>query len=233
MLSQWYELKPTAIKLRKRGFSIRKVEKLLKIPRSTLSGWFKEVKLTHKQKHTLENHKLRSLAKNRKLAAEWHRQQKRIRLAEAKKQANHIMSKINLKDESVIELALAMLYLGEGAKTQGTSMGNSDPLILKFFIACLTELYEIDLSKIKCELHLRNDQNPNELKNYWSRELKIPIKNIRAYFDKRTIGSKTYSTYKGVCVVRCGNIALQRRMVYLGQRFCESISRSRAVSSAG
>jgi len=38
MKSKWYELKPDAIKLRKKGFSIGKIERRLGIPRSTLSG---------------------------------------------------------------------------------------------------------------------------------------------------------------------------------------------------
>ena len=40
-----------------------------------------------------------------------------------------------------------------------------DPLILKFFIKALNKNYGITPNKIKCELHLRADQNPQKLKN--------------------------------------------------------------------
>lgn len=50
MYSKWYELKPKAVELRKEGTSIREIEKLLSIPRSTLSGWLKNIKLTTEQK---------------------------------------------------------------------------------------------------------------------------------------------------------------------------------------
>ena len=46
MRSKWFELKPDAIKLRKKGLSIREIELRLGIPRSTLSGWLKDIKLS-------------------------------------------------------------------------------------------------------------------------------------------------------------------------------------------
>ena len=45
MQSKWFELKPTAVKLRRKGFSIGKIEYNLGIPRSTLSGWLKNIEL--------------------------------------------------------------------------------------------------------------------------------------------------------------------------------------------
>ena len=54
MKSKWYELKENAIKLRQQGFSIGKIERDLGIPRSTLSGWLKNIKLTARQKELLE-----------------------------------------------------------------------------------------------------------------------------------------------------------------------------------
>jgi len=50
MKSKWFELKPSAKKLRKKGLSIGDIERRLKIPRSTLSGWLKDIKLTSKQR---------------------------------------------------------------------------------------------------------------------------------------------------------------------------------------
>ncbi len=52
-------------------------------------------------------------------------------------------------------------------------MGSSDPLILKFFVHCLRNIYQVPDDKIKCELHLRADQNPDEILSFWSKELAI------------------------------------------------------------
>jgi len=92
MKSQWYELKDRAIKLRKRGLSIGKIERRLKIPRSTLSGWFKNIELTPKQKEKLLNDWKNGLIKAREKAVLWHNTQKEKRLQEAKVLSTHIFS---------------------------------------------------------------------------------------------------------------------------------------------
>jgi len=232
MQSKWFRLKEKALDLRKHGKSIRDIEISLSIPRSTLSGWFKNIVLTVEQKRKLlENGRL-GLIDARKKAVVWHKNQKKIRLKQAKEQALQVLSKINTRNKDILELSLAMLYLGEGSKTLDTSMGNSNPLILKFFISSLRKLYNLDLSKIKCELHLRNDQNAKCLKSYWSKELGLPLNDFRAYIDKRTFKSPTYPGYRGVCVLRCGNVAFQRRLIFLAREFC-NIIQARSVSSAG
>ncbi len=55
MTSKWFKSKPEAVTLRKQGKSIKFIEKKLGIPSSTLSGWFKNILLTEKQKLKLEN----------------------------------------------------------------------------------------------------------------------------------------------------------------------------------
>src|SRR3989344_2782240 len=199
MRSKWFNLKQEAISLRKIGNSIRDVEISLGIPRSTLSGWFKSVELTHRQKINLKNRHKENLIKAREKAIIWH------------------------SNKKIIELGLAMLYLGEAAKkSPTTSIGNSDPLILKFFLKILTNIYEIKINKIAFYLHLRSDQNPRYMKKYWSGELDVPIERFgKVSIDKRTLKTKTYSHYKGVCVINCGNVAIQRKLVYIGRKFCK------------
>jgi transposase len=53
MRSKWSELKPKACKVRRQGISIRSIEKKLGIPRSTLSGWFRDINLSKKQQDNL------------------------------------------------------------------------------------------------------------------------------------------------------------------------------------
>lgn len=227
MLSRWYESKEKAVELRKAGISIKKIEKELNIPRSTLSGWFKHVELSESQKKKLQQDWMNSLLAARKKAALWHKAQKEKRLAQAKKDSLKTLAKVDSTDPVVLELALALLYLGEGSKKKiGTSLGNSDPMILKFFISVLRTVYRVDISRIRCELHLRADQDIDTLKQYWSHELGLPLENFTyASLDKRTRGSKTYSTYKGVCDVRCGSPAIQRRLIFLSTFFCKKVIR--------
>lgn len=226
MSSHWSHLKDEAIRLRKGGMSVRKVEARLGIPRSTLSGWFQAVTLSVKQQDKLHNDWMKSLERGRKKAVVWHNTQKKERIKLAESAAKEVLSKIHSTDPLVIELTLAILYLGEGSKRQPRlSLGSSDPLILRFFIAALRKVYGVDVSKMRADLYLRADQDPAELKKYWSRTLALPLKNfVYASNDKRTRDSKTYSNYKGVCTLTYGGTAIQRRLVFLSRLFCSKVA---------
>ena len=205
--------------------SIKQIESRLKIPRSTLSGWLRNIKLSRKQKERLLHNWKKALSSARIGAVLWHNKQKALRLSLAKRQATDVFRKINPRDGHTLDLALAMLYLGEGfKKTTETGMGNSDPTILNFFIAALKMNYNVPISKIRCELHLRADQNPKLATMFWSDQLGIPINNFTSpSIDKRTIGKPTYSTYHGVCVIRCGDVAIQRKLTYLSKLYCDNL----------
>ena len=211
--------------MRCNGISICTIEKKLSIPRSTLSGWFKNIQLTPDQYAKLAKSSTNHLSKARCLAVEWHNKQKENRLKEAEKQAIDVLTQLNLSESSILELALAMLYFGEGGKgDRGLVLANSDPLLLKFYIYMLRKIYRVNVDKIKCSLHLRADQDPIKMKRFWSKALQIPECNFTSpSLDIRTSGRPTYPNYNGVCVVSCGNIALQRKLIYLSRKFCEKL----------
>lgn len=133
--SKWSELKPEAVALRKHGKSLPYVHDKLGIPKSTLSHWFKDIILTEKQKEKLQKNWQNALVKARTKAVEWHNQEKYKRLKTTELESLSLLSQIDKKNTNVIELALALLYLGEGTKSQAeTGMGSSDPLILNFLL---------------------------------------------------------------------------------------------------
>lgn len=221
MISSYVHIKVRALKMRKAGTSLRSIEAKLGVPRSTLSGWLKDVQLSREQREALHKRWLGALKLARLEAARWHNAQKASRLERAQQSAQEIVTRLPRIPE-VTELALALLYLGEGNKTNTqTAMGNSDPEILVFFVFCLRELYCVPEQKIKCELHLRADQDPKKLVRYWSKVLDLPRSNFMSIsIDKRTLGKPTYTDYKGVCLVRCGRVDIQRKLVYIAREFC-------------
>ncbi len=225
MISSWNGLKEEACRLRKRGLSLRVIHKNLGIPGSTLSGWFKDIRLSDNQLQKLRASWKAGLVLARKRAVVWHNNQKETNLREAKERAENTLLQVDTSDRAVLDIALAMLYLGEGfKKSTETGIGNSDPLVLRFFLAVLKRNYNFDLTTIRCELHLRADQDSESIKQYWSMSLGLPLSSFKYVVkDKRTEGSATYSHYKGVCLLRCANVAIQRKLVYLSQKFCEKV----------
>ena len=106
MQSKWYESKPKALELRQKGTSLREVEKILHIPKSTLSGWFRSIKLSEKQKLRLKVNQLKHLQKARKQAIKWHNLQREIRLKNAEEEAEKVLSKLDHNNKVIQELAL-------------------------------------------------------------------------------------------------------------------------------
>lgn len=233
MKSQWFQYKDQAIKLRKQGLSYGEIVQTLSIPKSTLSHWLRHIELTDQQKLRLEQNHSSALIKARAKSVIVRQKQRDLRLQYAKDEAKLVLNRLKINDD-IVELSLAMLYLGEGAKNHTTAIGNSNPLILKFFTAILQKKYGLTRDQIRCELHLRADQISNEVIDYWSKELDLPPSNFRTVvFDQRTAGTPTYPDYKGVCIVNCGNIAIQRKLIYLYNQFCQRVMDEWAASSTG
>ena len=106
MQSKWFHLREKAIALRKQGKSIRDIEISLGIPRSTLSGWLKNIKLSTSQYKSLEKRGENALIKARKKAIIWHNQQKTNRLKFAEDAAEKTLLKISNNAE-IIERVIA------------------------------------------------------------------------------------------------------------------------------
>ncbi len=225
MVSRWFRYKDEVVKLRKQGTSIGVINKKYGIPKSTLSGWFRKIKLNKLQKERIYKAASIKMDNACKKAVLWHNKQKEMRLAHAKEDAYLTLNNLDINDKNILELALSFLYLGEGAKSNVTSMGNSNPKILKFLINSVDKLYGIKPKDIKCDIHIRSDQNGEELNKYWSDTLNIPIENFGKFsIDKRTAKSNTYEHYKGVCILRMGTLHIQRKLLFLSDAFCDKIS---------
>lgn len=120
-------------------------------------------------------------------------------------------------DKNIYKLALAMLYLGEGAKWKshsGLLLGSSDPNIIGIYLYLVRVCYNLMPENLKCRVSYRADQNIEELENYWSTITTIPLENFyETKPDARTIGKPTRDgNYKGVCVIMGGGTAIQHEL---------------------
>ncbi len=224
MKSKWFEYKKEVRNLRRQGYSMTHIERTYGIPRSTLSGWFRDIPLSEVQRTKLMKNSQDGWKKARVNAVKWHNQQKKNRLVQADHEANETMKNLELTPE-VLDIALAMLYFGEGAKSGTTSIANSNPVVLRFVLTVLYNNYGIMPDDIRCDLHLRADQDEESIKQYWAQQLSLRIENFKyTSFDQRTKGKPTYEHYKGVCVITCHKIAIQRKLIALYNQFCRTVS---------
>lgn len=209
-------LKFEAIKLRRRGYSYPMIEKKLGTPRATLSGWFKSLKLPLSARHCILDRKRKNLEKLREKALLVLKQAVRKRRQEIDDKVAGDFFNFDL-DVQEKELLLAMLYLGEGfKKCSVVGLGNSNPEIAALFVKLLRDIYNVEDSKLRCFLHLRMDQDAEVEKSFWSKQLAIPeIYFRKSQFDKRTINSKTWKNYHGVCIVYYYDAKIEKRLTSL------------------
>lgn len=204
----WYninmdDLKLQAIKLRKLGLTYSLIQEQLdvKIPKSTLSFWFKNIKLSSTAIE--KNKRLSTLAteKSRILAVKANKIKRQKYLDSLSNRYEYLKESINNKDTALI--ALTMIYLGEGgkSKTGSVSIGNSDQNVIRLFLYLLNICFDIDKSKFRCTVQCRADQNTQELEKFWSKTTSIPLAQFyKTRIDPRTIGKPSRKLdYKGVC----------------------------------
>lgn len=119
-------------------------------------------------------------------------------------------------DEEKLFVAGLMLYFGEGAKTRSTvDLANSNPEMLKLFIAFLRTIFRIDESKVRIYLYCYSNQNVSDLINFWSQELSVS-KNLftRPYVRDHLPSNKRFIQY-GVAHVRYNDKRLLEKILSL------------------
>jgi len=220
-------LKQKAIKLRKLGKSYQYIGQHLNIPKSTLSFWLTNIKLTSKQKHRLNQNWINGLKKARKKASKVHQQNRLKRINKTKKEIQQFFTELNL-DKKNLELFLAGLYLGDGFKSGGRlSLGSSNPKIALVFITLIRKIYKIKEKKLRIGIYARFDQNPKNLVNFWSKTLNVPKNQFhKTQIDQRTKNIKSYKNYKGVCAINYFDVNLQRRILEVSNKMIEYVNHS-------
>lgn len=203
MKSKYHQLKAEAILLRKNGKTYGEIITILNkpVPKSTLSGWFKNIKLSKKQRKRIKNLISGNIHRGHAIALSINRKKREKYLESVTRRIIHL--KNLTENQNIAKIIIAMLYLGEGSKTQRGSLmfGNSDPRVIALFLRLLRQCYNIDESKFRCTLQCRADQKIKTLEKFWSKITNIPLKQFyKARVDPRTIGKKSKNLkYNGVC----------------------------------
>lgn len=159
--------KQKAIEMRKRGKSYREIHNALRVPMSTLSGWFGKISWS------------KDMAK--KLAA-----QARIRhtvriinldkirgrhLARAYEEArSDAVKDLNVLKYNPLFIAGLMLYWGEGDKATKSQvrLANTDPEMIKIFVYFLKNVCNIPTEKIGISILTYPDIDDVSNRKYWS-----------------------------------------------------------------
>lgn len=212
-----YEEKLAAIKLRKKGWSYRDIQKKLHVSKSSVSLWCRDVALTPEQMFRLLKNKLRGGDKGRIISAK-KQQQKRI---EKTKKLFYFgktkIGKLNQRDRFIAGVAL---YAGDGSKgDNGFGFSNSSPNLIRFMVDWVREFYKIPESRIKGSIWLHENLNETKAKFFWSKVMRIPMSQFtKTYIAKNKPDSrkirKNIHQY-GVLGIKICDSDLQREIMGL------------------
>lgn len=222
-------------KLRADGLMYSEINNELKtsIPKSTLSGICKGIRLTEPQQARVKALNKVQLKKNQALAVKANKAKFDSKLDEYRLQNKAIFPFMQSRNAQLV--ALAMLYLGEGSKWKShraPSLGSTDPMIIAAYIKLLNLCYDVPLEKLRGRIQHRADQNPTMLLAYWSDLTGIPKEKFYpCYIDKRTFGKPTIKpNYMGVCCISCPGTHIQLELQQIAVIISEAI---RGIGAVG
>jgi hypothetical protein len=119
-------------------------------------------------------------------------------------------------NDAVHELALAMLYLGEGDKTGNrVQIANTDSAVLEYFLWAMEKLYGVDRSEVSLRLNLVEIARPleSEMIAWWADRLGCNTNQFqKTQFDSRSKSTHITEDYHGVCTVTYGDTYLFERL---------------------
>lgn len=196
MVNRLIATKAEVIKLRLQGASYSQIKSQLGVSKSTLSGWLK--------KYPLSPERIRELRDFSEKRIENFRNTMRIK-RETRQNLVYQKEREYLLPLSDKELYVAglLLYWGEGAKTTptATSLSNTNPKVVKFYVFWLITIFHIPKEKIFVKLHLYSDMNEKDEIEYWSETLKLPRTQFKkSYIKSSTLAGLTYKSYgHGTC----------------------------------
>lgn len=215
------EIRKKACVLRENGRSLGEINREMKIPKNTLSGWVKHIKLSEEQNERIRQKIINSGIIGRPLAVKANLQKIEKWQMGIREKVQHY-GQLATKYPEIGKLICGLLYLCEGAKYPSSRymyFGNSDPDIISAFVSLLRKHFNIDEAKLRFSVSHRWDQDYNELKRYWSKITNIPILNAsNARPDRRTKGKPTLrKEYMGICRIFYCSTSLQFELQSIGE----------------
>lgn len=169
-----YPKKSSAIRLRKSGKSYNEISLALGgIPKSTLSGWLKNCRLSKSARQRLMSRNQfrwsESLVRYNKLRASIARQKSEAEISLARGRIGTITPRELL-------LVGTALYWAEGEKGARWRLkfSNSDARIANLMMRFFREICCVPEKKFSPQIHLHPHVSESQAKTYWSQVLRIP-----------------------------------------------------------
>ncbi|MEJ0053756.1 MAG: hypothetical protein WDN10_03480 [bacterium] len=203
--------KDKAFELRRNGKSYREIRGALKVPISTLSGWFSEIGWSKKMARDLAakaqiQHTARIIELDRIRGVHLARIYE-----EAKEEAR---TDLEILKYNPLFIAGLMLYWGEGDKTTKSQvrLANTDPELIRLFVVFLKNVCNIPEEKVWVSILTYPDIDDEANRRYWSQASGVPLdKFLKSILIQGR--HKTKRLGHGVCSIFVSSTYLKVKMI--------------------
>lgn len=195
-----------ALRLRRKGFSIKEISKKLHVSPGSVSLWCQSVILTTSQKSALEKKRYLAGQVGRQKGADMNRAKRASALTLAKEQAESQVKEISNRELFYLGLGI---YWGEGVKsrTGQATVVNSDPRILRVMLRWFVECMGVNKEDFRPYVYISEAHRSREsiIMKYWAKVLDLSSRQFKTpiYLAQRPKQKyENHDTYYGVVALR-------------------------------
>ena len=188
--------KERAIELRRRGMSYRDIMREVKVAKSSISLWLKDLPLTKNEKTYLRKRLDSNISRGRIKAATANHRHKVERDEQIIKDAQKEFQKY--KDDTLFHTGIS-LYWAEGAKRSNAfQFVNSDADMMNVMLAWIERYTDFKRNELGYRLYIHKPYAHMEYEKVWARKLGIPASCFkRTIFKPTNLGYKKRPNYEG------------------------------------
>ncbi|MAF20808.1 MAG: hypothetical protein CMI55_03955 [Parcubacteria group bacterium] len=207
------DLKLKAQSLRRKGFSVKEIQRKLEVSRSSVSLWVRDIQLSKKQLERLYLNKKTGALRGSIIGAKKKQKEReeltRRLIIKGKEEVGDISS----RDRFIAGIAM---YFAEGDKRDGSvSFCNTDSAAVRFMVNWIREFCSPPEEKLRGALYIHDDLDEKKAKKYWSKLTGIPLTQFtKSYIAKNNPNrSRKKKHIYGVFRVRISSTILHRKLM--------------------
>ena len=226
-----------AQELRKKGYTISEIAKKLRISRSTISQWCRDISLTPEQiRKLVERQRLRGYEGRLKFSEKIRK--RRIKEAmELRKEGLKEIGKLSKRDFFIAGVAIYWCEGYTSSSSEKVNFTNSDPKMLLFMLEWFKKICNVENKRFSVQITINQIHRPRiaQIEEYWSKLLGIPKPQFTKTVLIKTKPKKIYrnfENYYGTVKINVKQPTKLRRKI---EGWIEGLSRmpgSRLVSKA-